>query len=64
MLAGQRMVRAQLREDRHHDAPQQIASLGVVGLADENGFLLQRHRVELHGLCRDCQQRDLEALRA
>ena len=33
-------------------------------LADEHGFLLQRHRVELHGLCRDCQKRDLEALRA
>jgi Fur family ferric uptake transcriptional regulator len=32
-------------------------------LADENGFLLQRHRVELHGLCRDCQRRDLEPLR-
>ena len=32
-------------------------------LADENGFLLHRHRVELHGLCRDCQRRDLEPLR-
>jgi Fur family transcriptional regulator, ferric uptake regulator len=32
-------------------------------LADEHGFLLQRHRVELHGLCRDCQRRDLEPLR-
>ena len=32
-------------------------------LADEHGFLLHRHRVELHGLCRDCQRRDLEQLR-
>ncbi len=32
-------------------------------LADEHGFLLQRHRVELHGLCRECQRRDLEPLR-
>jgi len=32
-------------------------------LADEHSFLLQRHRVELHGLCRDCQRRDLEPLR-
>lgn len=31
--------------------------LGVV--ADEHGFLLKRHRVELHGLCRECQRRDL-----
>ena len=31
-------------------------------LADEHGFLLQRHRVELHGLCRECQRRDLEPL--
>jgi Fur family ferric uptake transcriptional regulator len=31
--------------------------LGFV--ADEHGFRLQRHRVELHGLCRECQRRDL-----
>ena len=31
--------------------------LGFV--ADEHGFRLQRHRVELHGLCRDCQRRVL-----
>ena len=31
--------------------------LGFV--ADEQGFRLQRHRVELHGLCRECQRRDL-----
>ncbi|HET7041728.1 MAG TPA: Fur family transcriptional regulator [Gemmatimonadales bacterium] len=31
--------------------------LGVV--ADEHGFRLERHRVELHGLCRECQRRDL-----
>jgi Fur family ferric uptake transcriptional regulator len=35
--------------------------LGFV--ADEHGFRLRRHRVELHGLCRDCQRRDLEPLR-
>ena len=33
-------------------------------LADEHGFLLQRHRVELHGLCRECQRRDLTQLRS
>jgi Fur family ferric uptake transcriptional regulator len=33
-------------------------------LADEHHFLLQRHRVELHGLCRECQRRDLEPLRS
>lgn len=32
-------------------------------LADEHGFLLQRHRVEIYGLCRDCQRRDLTQLR-
>jgi Fe2+ or Zn2+ uptake regulation protein len=32
-------------------------------VADEHGFLLHRHRVELHGLCRDCQRRDLAPLR-
>lgn len=31
--------------------------LGVV--ADEHGFRLQRHRVELHGLCRECRRRVL-----
>jgi Fur family ferric uptake transcriptional regulator len=32
-------------------------------LADERGFLLQRHRVELYGVCRECQRRDLAPLR-
>ena len=36
----------------------------IIGfVADEHGFLLHRHRVELHGLCRDCQRRDLAPLR-
>lgn len=36
----------------------------IVGfVADEHGFLLHRRRVELHGLCRDCQRRDLAPLR-
>ena len=33
-------------------------------LADEHGFQLRRARVELHGLCRDCQRRDVAPLRA
>jgi Fur family ferric uptake transcriptional regulator len=32
-------------------------------LADEVGFQHQRHRVEIYGLCRDCRERDLGALR-
>lgn len=31
-------------------------------VADDTGFQLQRHRVELYGLCRDCRQRDLAPL--
>jgi Fur family ferric uptake transcriptional regulator len=31
-------------------------------IADEHEFLHQRHGVEIHGLCRDCRRRDLEAL--
>lgn len=31
-------------------------------IADEHEFLHQRHRVEIHGLCRECRRRDLEAL--
>jgi Fur family ferric uptake transcriptional regulator len=31
-------------------------------VADDTGFQLQRHRVELYGLCKDCRQRDLAPL--
>ena len=31
-------------------------------IADEHHFRYERHRVELHGTCRDCQRRALEAL--
>ncbi len=31
-------------------------------IADEHSFQHQRHRVEIYGLCRDCQGRDLEGL--
>ena len=31
-------------------------------VADEAGFLLDRHEVTLHGICRDCQRRSAEAL--
>ena len=31
-------------------------------VADEAGFLLERHEVTLHGICRDCQRRSAEAL--
>lgn len=31
-------------------------------IADEHHFRYRRHRVELHGTCRDCQHRALEAL--
>ncbi|MDX2193604.1 MAG: Fur family transcriptional regulator [Gemmatimonadales bacterium] len=33
-------------------------------IADEQGFTLQRHKVELYGLCRDCRRRDLAPLSA
>ncbi|HEU4698485.1 MAG TPA: Fur family transcriptional regulator [Gemmatimonadales bacterium] len=33
-------------------------------LADEVGFQHARHRVEIYGLCRDCRQRDLDALQS
>ncbi|HXE58779.1 MAG TPA: Fur family transcriptional regulator [Gemmatimonadales bacterium] len=29
-------------------------------IADEHAFQHHRHRVELYGICRDCQRRDLE----
>ena len=31
-------------------------------LADEHEFLAERHRVELHGTCRDCRRRDMGAI--
>jgi Fur family ferric uptake transcriptional regulator len=31
-------------------------------IADEKHFRYERHRVELHGTCRDCQRRAVEAL--
>lgn len=31
-------------------------------VADDAGFLLERHEVTLHGVCRDCQRRAAEAL--
>jgi Fur family transcriptional regulator, ferric uptake regulator len=31
-------------------------------IADEHQFRHRRHRVEVHGTCRDCQRRALEAL--
>jgi Fur family transcriptional regulator, ferric uptake regulator len=31
-------------------------------IADEHHFRHRRHRVEVHGTCRDCQRRALEAL--
>lgn len=31
-------------------------------IADEHGFQHQHHRVEIFGICRDCQRRGLEAL--
>ena len=31
-------------------------------VADEHNFLLERHRVEIHGLCAVCRGRDFEAL--
>jgi Fur family ferric uptake transcriptional regulator len=31
-------------------------------IADEHHFRYERHRVELHGTCRDCQRRALETL--
>ena len=34
MLASQGVVGAELGEDRDHDPPQEVAALGVVGLAD------------------------------
>jgi Fur family ferric uptake transcriptional regulator len=30
--------------------------------ADEQGFLYERHRVEVHGVCADCRARELGAL--
>ncbi len=32
-------------------------------VADEHGFLHERHRAEIHGLCPDCRGRDLGALK-
>ena len=31
-------------------------------VADEHGFQYQRHRVEVHGLCRACREADVAAL--
>jgi len=31
-------------------------------VADEHGFLHERHRVEVHGLCPDCRRRDVGSL--
>lgn len=31
-------------------------------VADEHGFRHERHRVEVHGLCPDCQRRDVGSL--
>lgn len=31
-------------------------------VADEHGFLHERHRVEVHGLCPDCRGRDVGSL--
>jgi Fur family transcriptional regulator, ferric uptake regulator len=31
-------------------------------VADEMGFLHQRHRVEIHGLCRTCRDAEIDAL--
>ena len=31
-------------------------------LADEHEFLAERHRVELHGTCRECRRRDMGAI--
>ncbi len=31
-------------------------------VADEHGFLLQRHRVEIHGLCRACRDAEVGVL--
>lgn len=31
-------------------------------IAEEHGFRADRHRVEIHGLCAECRNRDLEAL--
>jgi len=31
-------------------------------VADEHGFVYERHRAEIHGLCADCRGRDLGAL--
>lgn len=31
-------------------------------IADEHDFVLQRHRVELYGLCAQCRRRDLDPL--
>jgi len=31
-------------------------------MADEHDFQHQRHRVEIHGLCRECRRRDMQTL--
>jgi Fur family ferric uptake transcriptional regulator len=31
-------------------------------MADEHDFQPQRHRVEVHGLCRECRRRDVQSL--
>jgi Fe2+ or Zn2+ uptake regulation protein len=31
-------------------------------VADEHGFLPQRHRVEIHGLCRACRDAEVGVL--
>jgi Fur family ferric uptake transcriptional regulator len=31
-------------------------------VADQHGFVAERYRVELHGLCRECRRRDIGAL--
>ena len=49
MLPSQRMVGAELGEDRHHDAAHQVAPIGIVGLGEDllkafEGLLRSRRR--------------------
>ena len=47
-----------------HDLLSPVGALnnGLELLADEHGFQPDRHRVEVHGVCRDCRRRGLAGL--